>query len=253
MAADGLHVPAVRRTERDHIASPHPPRGRVLEVLEHGQDPLEHLRVAWHSSHQAHPNCMTAKTSKTTSSLTQKTVKGFFWAYASFLGGKGLNFLTTIILARLLLPAEFGLIGYCLVVIQYVDILNSAGIDTALIARREKVEEAANAAVYPTQYGEFQIRVKIGLSFGEASWSILASPDESRLGYVFRGSAVDRPRDHPRSQRNVLWGRCLSHEGAAHPDRAEAGPVHLCLLGRKAVQAQKRFGPGGPEPGHSAP
>src|SRR5512144_2990880 len=89
---------------------------------------------------------MTVSERKSTSSLTQKTVKGFFWAYASFLGGKGLNFLTTIILARLLLPAEFGLIGYCLIVIQYVDILNSAGIDTALIARRDKVQEAANAA-----------------------------------------------------------------------------------------------------------
>jgi lipopolysaccharide exporter len=89
---------------------------------------------------------MTVPERKITSSLTQKTVKGFFWAYTSFLGGKGLNFLTTVILARLLLPAEFGLIGYCLIVIQYVDILNSAGIDTALIARRDKVQEAANAA-----------------------------------------------------------------------------------------------------------
>ena len=44
---------------------------------------------------------MTVSEGNTTSSLTQKTVKGFFWAYASFLGGKGLNFLTTIILARL--------------------------------------------------------------------------------------------------------------------------------------------------------
>ena len=78
--------------------------------------------------------------------LTQKTVKGAFWSYLSFLGGKGLNVLTTIILGRLLLPEQFGLIGYCLIVIQYVDILNSAGIDTALIARREKVQEAANAA-----------------------------------------------------------------------------------------------------------
>jgi lipopolysaccharide exporter len=81
------------------------------------------------------------------SNLTQKTVKGVFWAYMSFIGGKGLTFLSTIILARLLLPEEFGLIGYCLVVIQYVDILNSAGISTALIARREKVQEAANAAL----------------------------------------------------------------------------------------------------------
>ena len=80
------------------------------------------------------------------SSLTQKTVKGFFWTYVSFIGGKGLTFLSTIILARLLLPEEYGLVGYCLVVIQYVDILNSAGIAAALIARRENVQEAANAA-----------------------------------------------------------------------------------------------------------
>src|SRR5215208_2599130 len=83
---------------------------------------------------------------KSTSSLTQKTVRGVFWSYLSFLGGKGLNFVSTIILARLLLPEQFGLIGYCLVVIQYVDIINSAGINTALVARRERLQEAANAA-----------------------------------------------------------------------------------------------------------
>ena len=89
---------------------------------------------------------MTSPESKPTSTLTQKTVRGVFWSYLSFLGGKGLNLISTIILARLLLPEQFGLIGYCLVVIQYVDIINSAGIDTALIARRENIREAANAA-----------------------------------------------------------------------------------------------------------
>lgn len=89
---------------------------------------------------------MTSPEPKSTSDLAQKTVSGAFWSYLSFVGGKLLSFLSTIILARLLLPEEFGLIGYCLVAIQYVDILNSAGIETALIARREKVQEAANAA-----------------------------------------------------------------------------------------------------------
>lgn len=89
---------------------------------------------------------MTLPNSNPTSDLTQKTVSGAFWSYLSFVAGKGLSFLSTIILARLLLPEEFGLLGYCLVVIQYVDILNSAGIATALIARRENVQEAANAA-----------------------------------------------------------------------------------------------------------
>ena len=107
---------------------------------------------------------MTVSEGNTTSSLTQKTVKGFFWAYASFLGGKGLNFLTTIILARLLLPEEFGLIGYCLVVIQYVDILNSAGISAALISRREKVQQAANAA--------FVVNIIFGLACFGITWMI---------------------------------------------------------------------------------
>ena len=89
---------------------------------------------------------MTLSNSKPTSDLAQKTLRGAFWSYLSFVAGKGLSFLSTIILARLLLPQEFGLLGYCLIVIQYVDILNSAGIAAALIARREKVQEAANAA-----------------------------------------------------------------------------------------------------------
>ena len=78
--------------------------------------------------------------------LAQKTLKGVFWSYSTFLGGKVLTFLSTIILARLLLPEQFGLVGYCLITIQYLDILNSAGINNSLIARREKLQEAANAA-----------------------------------------------------------------------------------------------------------
>ena len=78
--------------------------------------------------------------------LKQETINGVFWSYLSFFGGKVLTFLSTIILARLLLPEEFGLVGYCLIAIQYLDILNSAGINTSLIAQREKLEEAANAA-----------------------------------------------------------------------------------------------------------
>lgn len=78
--------------------------------------------------------------------LKQETINGVFWSYLSFFGGKVLTFLSTIILARLLLPEEFGLVGYCLIAIQYLDILNSAGINTSLIAQRDKLEEATNAA-----------------------------------------------------------------------------------------------------------
>lgn len=78
--------------------------------------------------------------------LKQETVAGVFWSYLSFFGGKVLTFLSTVILARLLLPEDFGVVAYCLIAIQYLDILNSAGINTSLIAQRDNLEEATNAA-----------------------------------------------------------------------------------------------------------
>ncbi len=42
-----------------------------------------------------------------------------------------------------------------------------------------------------TIYGTFQFSAKIGLTFGEVSWGILHSSDQSNATYFFRGSAVD--------------------------------------------------------------
>lgn len=78
--------------------------------------------------------------------LTKKAVRGTFWSYLSYASGKLLNFVSTLILARLLVPEQFGLVAYCTIAIQYLDILNSAGIESALIARKDKIEEAANSA-----------------------------------------------------------------------------------------------------------
>jgi lipopolysaccharide exporter len=107
---------------------------------------------------------MTFRSSSEQTNLTQQTVKGIFWSYLSFIGGKGMTFLSTVILARLLLPEQFGLIGYCLVATQYLDILNAAGVDSALIARRDRLEEAANAA--------FTANIFLGLSTFAAAWVI---------------------------------------------------------------------------------
>jgi O-antigen/teichoic acid export membrane protein len=79
-------------------------------------------------------------------SISHQAVRGSLWSYLSFFSGKLLNFLTTIILARLLVPEEFGVVALCTVAIQYLDILNTSGIESALIARRDKLEEASNAA-----------------------------------------------------------------------------------------------------------
>lgn len=81
------------------------------------------------------------------SELGKQAVQSTIWAYGSFVTGKLLVFVATVILARLLLPEQFGQMGYCLIAIQYLDILNGFGVGSALISRRDRIEEAANAAL----------------------------------------------------------------------------------------------------------
>lgn len=97
-----------------------------------------------------------------TNSFSIEAVRGTLWSYLSFFSGKLLNFISTLILARLLVPEQFGLVAYCTLAIQYLDILNTAGLDSALIARKDKLEKAANAV--------FIISILLGLSSFLIAW-----------------------------------------------------------------------------------
>lgn len=48
-------------------------------------------------------------------SLKNKTIKELGWSAADALLGQGVTFIVGIILARLLSPEEYGLIGICLI------------------------------------------------------------------------------------------------------------------------------------------
>ncbi len=79
-------------------------------------------------------------------SLGKKTVEGVIWNYVSFASGKFLTFISTIILARLLAPEQFGVVAIALLAIQYLDSIGDLGISEALIYQRENLTQARNVA-----------------------------------------------------------------------------------------------------------
>lgn len=81
-----------------------------------------------------------------TSDVFARAVRGVVWTYASFAGSKLLVFASTVILARVLTPAEFGQVGFALLVISYLDTIGDLGVSAALIYERKRVEEAAQVA-----------------------------------------------------------------------------------------------------------
>ena len=67
------------------------------------------------------------------SDLKKKTLSGLFWTFSQQFGFQFINFFVSIILARLLLPEEFGLIGMIIVFIAFGNALVDSGMTSSLI------------------------------------------------------------------------------------------------------------------------
>lgn len=70
-------------------------------------------------------------------SLTKATIQGTMWAYVATYSGKFLVFISTIVLARLLSKEDFGVAGYALVAISFLEVVQGLGISSALIYYRD--------------------------------------------------------------------------------------------------------------------
>ena len=78
--------------------------------------------------------------------LKQKTVKNTLIVFAVTFFNRGINFLTKIILARLLFPEDFGLVAIASIIINSVGLFRELGVESALIYRKTKIREAADTA-----------------------------------------------------------------------------------------------------------
>lgn len=72
--------------------------------------------------------------------LKRSAVSGVRWTSLSLVIRQGVQWITTIILARILLPADFGLIGMVLVVIGLISLFRDLGFSAAVIQRKEITE-----------------------------------------------------------------------------------------------------------------
>jgi lipopolysaccharide exporter len=68
-----------------------------------------------------------------TQTLGTRTLRGMFWAYGSYVGGRLLVLVATAILARILSPADFGLVALALVFIEVLSTLRDLGVTQALV------------------------------------------------------------------------------------------------------------------------
>jgi PST family polysaccharide transporter len=83
----------------------------------------------------------------TTAGIGAKTLRGMFWAYSSYVGSRLLSLISIAILARLLVPHDFGLVALALTFIAFIDLIQGLGISEALVIGESKdLDERAETA-----------------------------------------------------------------------------------------------------------
>ncbi len=115
-------------------------------------------------------------------SLVQKTVTGLIWSFVESLSGFLIRFLTGIILARILSPDEFGLIGMTVIFINISLAFIDSGMSQALIRKQN-----CSSGDYSTVF-YFNLAVSLAfyaMLFVGAPWISLFF-DEPKLNLILR-------------------------------------------------------------------
>jgi O-antigen/teichoic acid export membrane protein len=107
--------------------------------------------------------------------IQRATVRGTFWNYASYFSGKFIVFLSTLVLARLLSPDDYGVAGYAFTIVSFIEIASDLGVSAALIYHREEPKATDTA---------FWLALGIGAALSFLVW--LAGP--------LAGEFFDNPR-----------------------------------------------------------
>ncbi len=81
--------------------------------------------------------------------IKQKAVKGMFWSFCERFGSLLILFVANVVLARMLSPEEFGLVGILMAFVMMSQILIDGGLGNALI-QRQNITKADSSTVFFT-------------------------------------------------------------------------------------------------------
>ncbi len=69
--------------------------------------------------------------------LKRQTIFGLIWKFLERVGSQGISFVVSLVLARLLMPSDYGVIAMITIFISLANVFAQCGLGTALIQRRD--------------------------------------------------------------------------------------------------------------------
>lgn len=77
---------------------------------------------------------------------TKEAFKGVSWVGTFRVTTRGVSFVRTIVLARILAPSQFGVFGIATLILSFLEILSETGVNVVLIQKKEKIADYIDTA-----------------------------------------------------------------------------------------------------------
>ena len=103
-------------------------------------------------------------------SLKSKTVSGVLWSAIERFSLQGVQFIINILMARLLLPSDYGMIGMLAVFLQISQTFIDSGFSDALVQKKDRTETDLSTVLYSSVLPD--ARTNIGDSGYHAEFDI---------------------------------------------------------------------------------
>ena len=103
-------------------------------------------------------------------SLRSKSISGFAWSFADSLGNQGAQFVIGIVLARLLTPTDYGLVGMITVFIAISQTFIDSGFTQALIRKNDATQTDFSTVFYFNLFVGLSIYLILYLGASYISW-----------------------------------------------------------------------------------
>lgn len=120
------------------------------------------------------------------SSLKRKTIYGLFWSFSDLIANQGIQFVMQVILARLLVPKDFGIIGMITIFIAISQTFIDSGFTNALIREKAPSKEDYSTIFYFNLVMASLMYIILFFSSGPISIFF----KESELKYILRVLAI---------------------------------------------------------------
>jgi len=129
---------------------------------------------------QKSPENMSHMNDNAADNIGRLAARGSVWATGSNLAGRLIAFITTMVMARLLEPADFGLIAIGLICIGMLDAFRNLGVGEALIYRQRSGDTDSNTAFW-IALGVGTLLTMLALAMAPVAARFFGNPDAEKV------------------------------------------------------------------------